>query len=323
MQIIWAIIVFIICLIVIYFAADFVLDGIEELGKFMRIPAILLAYVLIGIDLEETAASWTAASTGLSHLAVGNVIGNTIISIGFCFAFPALFFEISFKKIHKWILPILLIFGIWINLYLIFPQFRILFGVLSILSYIGFMIANFLAKNSNIVDDSEEENEKIDTEVEKDKAHNKKLWKAIFLFCLGMVLLYFSSHLLIISTETILLSINIDEAFFGLVIIAAGTNVEEYMILFKSIKRKRPELGLGGLLGKIIWNCGINFGISLLLIKPSSNPAPILLYNGLLLFGLMVPTMIIIILKKKKLAWKSAIPLLVYFGFYILLSSIL
>ena len=108
-------------------------------------------------------ASWGSAVNGFPHIAVGNVIGNTIISICFCFALPAIFFEISFEKIHKWILLSLPIFGLWIILYLIFPQLRIVFGILAILSYVGFIVINIVSKDplkAPEFEEKEEEKEK-------------------------------------------------------------------------------------------------------------------------------------------------------------------
>ncbi|MHA1112442.1 MAG: sodium:calcium antiporter [Promethearchaeota archaeon] len=320
----WAIVVFIVCLVVIFFAADFVLDGIEELGEIWKVPTIILAYILIGIDLEETVASWSAALNGLPHIAVGNVIGNTIISICFCFALPAIFFEISFEKIHKWILLSLPIFGLWIILYLIFPQLRIVFGILAILSYVGFVVINIVSKDplkATEFEETEEDEEKLDDEDER-KYLKKRIWKPILFFVIGIVALYFASKWLINSTHDILNAANIEEGVFGLVIIAAGTNVEEYMLLFKSIKRKTPEIGLGGLIGKIIWNNGITFGVSLLLMStPSAIPLTILM-NGILFVGVIIPTLIIIALSYKKLNWKSSIPLLTLLCIYIVFSFI-
>ena len=130
------------------------------------------------------------------------------------------------------------------------------------------------------------------------------------------------SEWLINSTHDILNAVNIEEGVFGLVIIAAGTNVEEYMLLFKSIKRKTPEIGLGGLLGKIIWNNGITFGISLLLMSTTSAIPLTLLVNGILLVGVILPVLIIVSLNYKKLNWKSSIPLLLLLGVYIAFSFI-
>ena len=324
MQIGWAIVVFIVCLVVIFFAADFVLDGIEELGEIWKVPTIILAYILIGIDLEETVASWSAALNGLPHIAVGNVIGNTIISICFCFALPAIFFEISFQKIRKWIMLSLPVFGLWIILYLIFPQLRIVFGILAIFSYVGFVVINIVSKDplkATEFEENEEEGENKVSEAER-KYLKKKIWKPILLFVIGIVALYFASEWLINSTHDILNAVNIDEGVFGLIIIAAGTNVEEYMLLFKSIKRKTPEIGLGGLIGKIIWNNGITFGVSLLLMSaPSAIPLSILI-NGILFVGVILPTLIIISLNYKKLNWKSSIPLLTLLCVYIVFSFV-
>jgi cation:H+ antiporter len=210
------------------------------------------------------------------------------------------------------------VFGIWIILYLIFPGLRIVFGILAILSYVGFVVINIFSKDPLKVTEIEEE----ERGEEERKYMKKRIWKPILFFVIGIVALYFASEWLISSTHDILNAVNVEEGVFGLIIIAAGTNVEEYMMLFKSIKRKTPEIGLGGLIGKIIWNNGITFGISLLLMATPTAIPSALLVNGILLIGVILPVLIMISLNYKKLNWKSAILLLALFAVYIAFSFI-
>ena len=84
---------------VIYFSADKFIDNLKDLSVLLHISPFLIGLLILGIDPEETIASVIAAINGLPDIAVGNVIGNTIISIAFCFALPALFSNFKFEKI--------------------------------------------------------------------------------------------------------------------------------------------------------------------------------------------------------------------------------
>ncbi|MFW9922760.1 MAG: hypothetical protein ACFFDW_05660 [Candidatus Thorarchaeota archaeon] len=49
-------------------------------------------------------------------------------------------------------------------------------------------------------------------------------------------------------------------------VIATATNTEEYFILFRSIRKKKVEIGIGTLIGKLMWYVGITYSISSFII---------------------------------------------------------
>lgn len=69
-------------------------------------------------------------------------------------------------------------------------------------------------------------------------------------------------------------------------IVAFITNVEELTLIFKSIKKKSVEIGLGGMIGKIIWNISFTFGLSGI-IAVTLNFSYLLLLNWLILIILI------------------------------------
>ena len=96
--IIISIILFFIGYLVIYFAADIFLDNLKALSILYGISPFVIGALLIGIDLEESIASIFAAMNGLSKIAIGNVIGNSIIALTISFAIPTFFYKIEFNS---------------------------------------------------------------------------------------------------------------------------------------------------------------------------------------------------------------------------------
>jgi len=111
---------------------------------------------------------------------------------------------------------------------------------------------------------------------------------------------------------------NWDEAFFGVVIIAAATNIEEYFLLFRSIQKNHPEIGLGALMGKIIWNLSMTFGISALVIRAQMLISPLLIINALILTGILIPSVIFLSLSRKELNWRGGIYFISVFLFFLI-----
>jgi len=91
----------------------------------------------------------------------------------------------------------------------------------------------------------------------------------------------------VFSAEKLIKITSISEEFFGFIILAFVTNIEELTLVFKSIKKESVEIGVGGMIGKIIWNLSFTFGVSGI-IAMNINFNLILLLNWLTLLGLIL-----------------------------------
>ena len=90
---------FIVGYVIIFFSADFFIDNLKELCIIYNISPFIIGLIVLGIDPEESIASIVAAINGLPYIAVGNVIGNSIISLTLCFALPAFVQKIDLKSV--------------------------------------------------------------------------------------------------------------------------------------------------------------------------------------------------------------------------------
>jgi len=98
--IIW-ISLFILGYVIIYFSVDFFIDNLKEACVIFGVSPFIIGLIILGIDPEESIASIVASLGGFSYLALGNVIGNTILSLSLCFALPAFFYKIDLKKMSS------------------------------------------------------------------------------------------------------------------------------------------------------------------------------------------------------------------------------
>jgi len=345
----------------ITWGADALIDGIADISKELGLSGVILAILVMGVDLEETIASISAARSALQDIAVGNVIGNSLISMTLSFALPGLLYGISIHKIksvYLWLMAsisFLVFLGI-----LWWPQMKV-FAILVLIFYAIFVLWNLLnikktkpdvlhiEEDDNVIDLlSEEQQEQVDVNIRKtgqndddvgvdaddvgndnadaddvgnDNADaDESLFLPIFLSILGFLAVFFGSDLLIANSKEILAVSDLTEGFFGVIIIAAATNVEEYALLFRSIKKKSVEVGLGAMIGKVIWNLGITFGISVLLLPNVYHPSGAILLNSILLTFIVCPFFILLAVKSKRLSRFYALILLVLFIGYIMIS---
>ena len=86
--------------------------------------------------------------------------------------------------------------------------------------------------------------------------------KLIVKVIVAILIVFFAGQLLVISAEQILIISNLSETFFGLIITALITNVEEFWLMIKSIQKGKIEIGISAQIGKLLWNTTLIFGIS-------------------------------------------------------------
>lgn len=246
---------------IIFFAADVFLDNLKDLCLVFNLSPFIIGLLVLGIDPEESIASIIAAINGLPFIAVGNVIGNSILSLSLCFALAAFFYKIELKAISKFYFLILYSCMIAIILSFTFQFGLFIFGFITLFLYFLYIFKSLkeVSKKGTVeiveIDEILEEKEKF--EYDKVSKFKKAVW-----VLLSLLFIILGGELLIFSAENIMILTHIAEEFFGFIIIAFVTNVEELTLIFKSIKRKSMEIGLGGMIGKVIWNLSLTYGIS-------------------------------------------------------------
>jgi len=271
---------------IIFFAADVFLDNLKDLCLIFNLSPFIIGLLVLGIDPEESIASIIAAINGLPFIAVGNVIGNSILSLSLCFALAAFFYKIELKAISKFYFFIL--YSCMIAIILSFTlQFGLfIFGFIALFLYFLYVFKSLkdVSKKGTIevveIDEILEEMEKF--EFDKVSKFKKVVW-----VLLSLLFIILGGELLIFSAENIIILTHIPEEFFGFIIIAFVTNVEELTLIFKSIKKKSIEIGLGGMIGKVIWNLSLTYGISAI-IAINIQFLLILILNWIILFLLII-----------------------------------
>lgn len=246
---------------IIFFSVDVFLDNLKDLCLVFNLSPFIIGLVVLGIDPEESIASIIAAINGLPFIAVGNVIGNSILSLSLCFALAAFFYKIELKAISKFYFLILYSCMIAIILSFTFQFGLFIFGFITLFLYFLYILKSVkdVSKKGTVeiveIEEILEEREKF--EYDKVSKFKKVVW-----ILLSLLFIILGGELLIFSAENIMILTHIAEEFFGFIIIAFVTNVEELTLIFKSIKKKSIEIGLGGMIGKVIWNLSLTYGIS-------------------------------------------------------------
>ncbi len=294
------IILFVVGYLVIFFSADVFIDNLKEACLIYNVSPFIIGSLILGIDPEESIASIIASINGLSRIAVGNVIGNSIIALTISFAIPAFFFKISFKSVPQFYFTLLYACMVLILVGFVFSFGFFIVGIIAILLYFVYLNRSLKQISSEKTENVNSNNEEIDDDSDVKELKIRK----IALIVISFIFIFLGGELLIFSAEQIMIQTNIPEAFFGLVIIAFVTNVEELTLVVKSIKKQSVEMGMGGMIGKVIWNLAITFGVSAIIIV-NMDFMWIFFWNWLVLFLLII--YFNWLSKKEIITWKDGI----------------
>jgi len=194
-------------------------------------------------------------------------------------------------------------------------------GLISLGVYLAYFLRNLRHYspekdiNTEVIEDGIKFNERESMELER----SSKL-KKILLTSIGLVFIFIGGELLILSAGQIIEILHIPEAFFGFIIIGFVTNVEELTLILKSIKKKAVDIGFGGMVGKLIWNLTITFGISGIIMTNIPFKL-ILIWNWIIL--LLIIVYFNFSSKREKLTKKDGLILLVFFIVFIIINVFL
>lgn len=297
--------------IVIYFAADLFLDNLKDLCLIYNLSPFIIGMLILGIDPEESIASIIAAINGLPYISFGNVVGNSIIAMTLPISLTVLIYTLKFKSISKFYFVVLYILLINLLFSFIFSGGMFVSGFIAIGMYIIYVLRNLKHHTQEKIGETLDYGEGKLIGLEESSKMKK-----IILTSLGLVFIFIGGELLILSAGQIMDILHIPEVFFGFIIIAFVTNVEELTLILKSVKKEAVEIGFGGMIGKLIWNLTISFGISGIFIKNLSFEF-ILLWNWLILF--LLTLFLNFSSKKEQFIKRDG---LIFMGFFVIFIAI-
>lgn len=347
----WNVILFFVGYGLIFVSADGLVDSIRDVAKLYKVPSCLIGLLILGIDGEETVASIAGASKDLGLIAIGNVVGNTIIALSLCFGLPACIYsnnlQIKYSKKKStnkfpFLIVIFCEFAILASFIFqynsILKKFNLLIcGIVNIITfsfYISYNIAQFIKvlqhqkleksnNNSNNetekipgniddmgielmeVEDSSDsssdssshilDNDSSDTKDKNGDNNNESKttgrdsgrirkqtrkwmnWECCFpymskqhttltrksmIIVLSLIFCIVGGELLVYACENILSLTNVlSESYFGYIIVAFVTNIEEITLIIVSHCKGQANIGIAGMIGKTIWNVGLTFGV--------------------------------------------------------------
>ena len=312
-------ILFIIGLLVLAKSSSILVDGSSSIAKNFKISPIVIGLTVVAFatSAPELTVSVSAALSGSTEIALGNVIGSNIFNTLVILGLSALIFPLSIHKNIVWreipfsLLAAFLVFlfavGVFLNSgvsfniagtqvlgYLTFANGIILLGF-----FIAFLI--YVIKTARRGDP------------ESVEIKSMSLSKSLFYTAGGILgLILASKYLVVNSAINIATMLGLSQTLIGLTLVAVGTSLPELAASLAAAFKKNSDIVIGNIVGSNIFNLLLILGVTLL-VKPVPVTGQNIFDIIFLLFVTVILFVLVFVLSRYKLnKIEGAILLIIY-----------
>lgn len=233
-------------------SADRLVLGASAVARNLGISPLVIGLTIVGFGTSapELVVSAIAALEGTPGLAVGNALGSNIANIGLILGVTILLIPLKVQSSTlKREFPILLLTTTLTLLFLLDNQISRLDGVLFFASLAGLSTWFVVSALRN-----PEPDDPLLEEMEQEIPASLPMNRALIWLAVGLVVLPFSSQLLVTGASEIARMLGISDTIIGLTIVALGTSLPELAAAITSAAKQEDDLALGNILGSNLFN---------------------------------------------------------------------
>ncbi|WJW74853.1 calcium/sodium antiporter [Thiohalobacter sp. IOR34] len=240
--------------------ADRFVVGAAALARNLGVSPLIIGLTIVGLGTSapEILVSAVAAWEGNPGLAIGNALGSNITNIALILGTTALVvpLQVGSATLRRE-LPVLL--GVMLlGLLLILDQRLGRVDGLILLGGLGLMLLWMTRLGVNSRREradplAEEFSEEIPTDV--------GMSAALFWLLVGLLVLLFSSRLLVWGAVNVAEALGVSDLIIGLTIVALGTSLPELAASVMSALKQEPDIAIGNVIGSNLFNLLAVFGL--------------------------------------------------------------
>ncbi|MEP7704029.1 calcium/sodium antiporter [Paraglaciecola sp. 25GB23A] len=248
---VFEVVLFLVWLGVLSFAADRFVYGAAAMAKNFGIsPMIIgLTIVAMGSSAPEIVVSATASFNGNINTAIGNAIGSNITNIALVLGLTAMLKPLVIaSSALKREMPVLLFFSLLATYMLSDLNLSRIEGVILIVFFFA-VIGALIWMSFNL-----ESSDPLIAETESEIPSNVPTGKALFWLVLGLILLPLSASFMVDSAVIIAKTLGLSDLVIGLTIIAIGTSLPELAASIAGVLKNEDDMALGNIIGSNIFN---------------------------------------------------------------------
>lgn len=301
--------------VLLLFGADWLVNGAASLALDLGVSPLVvgLTVVAYGTSMPELVVSLDAALQGEGSIAIGNVVGSNICTVGLVLGVPALICTLPVQRnTVRFHVPIMIIGCVALAFFLADSHISRLEGGILFAGLIAYTILGFImergGKDTGLVEEVPEK--------------SGKLSKDIGTTLLGMATVIGGGHLMVEGAVDVAHIMGISDAVIGLTVVALGTSVPDLTASAVAAKKGHGDIAVGNALGSVMFNTYMVMGAAGLFAGPVNgvNEAGVPEFTSLdicVMVGIAVLVLPMMLMGMKVRRWQGALFVLIYAGYII------
>ncbi len=276
----------------LFYGAHFLIEGSVSIARRMRISDIIIGFTIVafGTSAPEFIVGIVASIQGQGDITIGNVIGSNLFNLLLVLGITGVIMPISvdIKAIKRYI-P----FSVIALLALLIMGNDVFFSRANMISRIDgvILLALFVLYILYCIRESKS------LPVPEEDIKQRGLLLSIILFILGVAMLSYGGDITTSSAVSIARRMNVSEKLIAITIIATGTSLPELITSIVALRKSKPDIAVGNIIGSNIFNILLILGAAAVVNPLTFNSA---LNIDILYLFLTTGIMVIMILMSRK-----------------------
>ena len=262
MDIVIAVVFFGIGLGLIIFFAEQLVKGVVGTSMGFGLSAFLLSVIFIGFDPDNLAVGTAASAEGVAGIALGSILGATMVAVALGFGLSALVAPMAFAQVPPQVLAVQMLAVVLLAALALDGQLSRTDGGLLLVAFgLAVLYLVHLGRRGLDIKPSGEVGHRLQ------KGNIPGKWPSLGLFLLSLVAIAAGSKLLVSGAQALLTRFQIPDLAFGMTVLAFLVSIEELERELPAARQGRPDISFGNVLGSILASLLCNAGV-IALVRP-------------------------------------------------------
>jgi cation:H+ antiporter len=249
-------------LALLMWSADKFVEGAAAMARLLGVSIMIIGITIVGFGTSapEIVVSIVAVMQDTPGLAIGNALGSNIANIGLILGVTAILAPIPVAtRLFKTEYPLLVLATVVMT----WSLYDLSLDIVDGFALLGLLILSLLhlvrEHRQHPAEYAREEHES------EEMMHEMKMPAALGWLLLGLLILVGSSKLLVWGATGIAQTMGVSDLIIGLTVVALGTSLPELAASIASLKKGKPDLAIGNVIGSNLFNSLAVIGLPALL----------------------------------------------------------
>lgn len=303
------VVLFAVGLVVLAAGAEALIRGAVRVARALGVSPFIVGFTVIGFGTSapELVVSLSAALSGSSEIALGNVVGSNIANVGVVLGLATVVAPLAAQmRLLKVEVP--LVIGTSLLLWALCWDGHLsrTDGAILLVGFVGLMAYMYRSARA--------EPPEVKAELGLAVAGKMRVWVAVVLVVVGLCGLVGGAHLMVTAAVKLAQRAGVSEWLIGLTVVAVGTSLPELAAAVAGAIRGEADIVLGNIAGSNLFNILLILGATTV-VQPMGVPATARTVELPAMTGFAVLLMLVVANGLRVHRWEGALLLAAYAGF--------